>query len=86
MHIASQYVNASVDDEEGIGSLTRFLTLPTMEARASNKYKDPIVDFTKSVMLTTDTSMDALERKQVERGIKKEKRQKSKSRRLYKKL
>ena len=33
-------------------------------------------------MLTTDTSVDALERKQVERGIKK--RQKSKGRGLYK--
>ena len=47
-------------DHEGMDSshsITRFLTLLTVAAvgRMSNRKRDPTVDFSKSVMLTTDT-------------------------------
>ena len=40
-------------------SITKFLTLPTTFARVSNKKQD--VEFTKSIMLTSDTYIHAAE-------------------------
>jgi hypothetical protein len=48
-------------------SITQFLTLPTIAARASNRTRDPIVDFTKSVMLTADTCLATVEQLQEQR-------------------
>jgi hypothetical protein len=43
-----------VDAAEDERSITKFLILPTISARVSNKKRDPIVDFSKSIMLTSD--------------------------------
>jgi hypothetical protein len=43
-----------VDAAEEDRSIIKFLTLPTISARVSNKKRDPIVDFSKSIMLTSD--------------------------------
>ena len=46
-------------------SITRFLTLPTITARAPRRRLiDPIVDFSKSVMLTSDSYVNAIEQLQ----------------------
>jgi hypothetical protein len=42
-------------------SITKFLTLPTTSARVSNKKQDPIIEFTKSIMLTSDAYIQAVE-------------------------
>jgi hypothetical protein len=42
-------------------SITKFLTLPTTSARVSNKKQDPIVEFTKSIMLTSDAYIQVAE-------------------------
>ena len=46
-------------DVECLNSITRFLTLSTMTPRVSYKHRDPIIDFTKSIMLTSDEYMQA---------------------------
>ena len=54
---------ATIDNAEGEPeSITRFLTLPTIAARASSKRKDPLLDFTKSKILTLDKYTAAVER------------------------
>jgi hypothetical protein len=42
-------------------SITKFLTLPTTFARVSNKKQDPIVEFTKLIMLTSHAYIHAVE-------------------------
>ena len=43
-------------------SITRFSTLPTITERASNRRRDPLLDFTKSKSLTSDEYAVAVER------------------------
>jgi hypothetical protein len=45
-------------------SLTRFLTLPTITARANPRRRDPILDFTQSKILTSDEYAAAVQRLQ----------------------
>jgi hypothetical protein len=40
-------------------SMTTFLTLPTMTARANPAKKDPIINFAKSIVLTSDQYVQA---------------------------
>ena len=49
------------EHESGTTSLTNFLTLPIVAAQVSNKKRDPLVDFTKSIILTIDTYISSLE-------------------------
>jgi hypothetical protein len=44
-------------------SITQFLTLPTITTRANPRRRstDPLVDFTKSVMLTVDVYLDVVQ-------------------------
>ena len=52
-----------VDIAEGEPELiTRFLTLPTITARASSRRRDPLLDFTKSKILTLEEYAAAVER------------------------
>ena len=54
---------ATIDNTEGEpNSITRFLTLPTIAARVSSKRKDPLLDFTKSKILTSDEYTSAVQR------------------------
>ena len=54
---------ATIDNAKGEpDSITRFLTLPTIAARASSKRKDPLLDFTKSKILTSDEYLAAVQR------------------------
>ena len=54
---------ATIDAGEGEPeSITRFLTLPTIAARASSKCRDPLLDFTKSKILTSDEYTAAVQR------------------------
>lgn len=54
---------ATIDAGEGEPeSITRFLTLPTIAARASSKRRDPLLDFTKSKILTSDEYTAAVQR------------------------
>jgi NhaP-type Na+/H+ or K+/H+ antiporter len=41
-------LEAQCDD---VGSITLFLTLPTVAARASARMQDPIMDFSKSIIM-----------------------------------
>jgi hypothetical protein len=50
------------EQESGTNSLTYFLTLPTVATRVSNRKRDPIVDFTKSIILTSNTYISALKK------------------------
>jgi hypothetical protein len=50
-----------VDATEEDRSITRFLTLPTISARVSNKKRDPIVDFSKSILLKSEAYIHAAE-------------------------
>jgi hypothetical protein len=65
-------VNSSDPDADVVGgmdedaaqedrSIARFLTLPTISASMSNKKWDPIVDFNKSIMLTSDAYIHVVE-------------------------
>ena len=54
---------ASIDNAEGEPeSITRFLTLPTITTRACSRSRDPLLDFTKSKILTSDEYTAAVER------------------------
>ena len=44
---------------DGIESITRFLTLPTVAQRLNARHHDPIMDFSKSIMLTSDQYISA---------------------------
>lgn len=46
-------------DGDATDSIRRFLTLPTVTARVTQKFRDPIMDFTKSIMLTSDEYVNA---------------------------
>ena len=48
-------------------SITKFLILPTIAAKAISRSKDPIIDFSKSVMLTADNYFARVELLQVQR-------------------
>jgi hypothetical protein len=50
-----------VDAVEEDRSITKFLILPTISARVSNKKRDPIVDFSKSIILMSDAYIQAAE-------------------------
>ena len=53
----------TVDNDDGEPhSITRFLTLPTIAARASSKRRDPLLDFTTSKILTSDEYTAAVQR------------------------
>lgn len=39
---------------DGVGSITQFLTLPIVAARVNTRSRDPIMDFSKPIMLTSD--------------------------------
>jgi hypothetical protein len=45
-----------------VESITRFLTLPTVTARSKPKFRDPILDFTTSHILTSEEFTNAMER------------------------
>lgn len=46
---------------EEVESITRFLTLPTVTARSKPKFRDPILDFTTSHILTSEEFTKAME-------------------------
>ena len=46
-------------DPDGIESITRFLTLPTVAQWVNARHCDPIMDFSKSIMLTSDQYISA---------------------------
>ena len=57
-------------------SITKFLTLPPAMPRAMSRYRDSIMDFTKSVMLTSDEYVTtALEVRQTRLALVAEKEQ-----------
>ena len=47
------------DNPDGVDSITRFLTLPTVAARVNARHRDPIMDFSKSIMLTSEEYISA---------------------------
>jgi hypothetical protein len=51
-------------------SITQFLILPTITARANpqRRLTDPVVDFTKSIMLTSDGYLNAVQQLQERRN------------------
>lgn len=49
-------LEASLD---GVESITRFITLPTVVARVNARHRDPIMDFSKSIMLTSEQYISA---------------------------
>jgi hypothetical protein len=55
---SSEVVGLEVE-AAAVGSITQFLTLPTVAARVSRRSKDPIMDFSKSIMLTSDQYINA---------------------------
>jgi hypothetical protein len=68
-----------LDREGTVGphSVTQFLTLPTIAARATSRIRDPIVDFSKSIMLIADSYLAIVEYLQVQRdGAAREKERK----------
>jgi hypothetical protein len=46
---------------ETVYSISQFFTIPTIVDRATNKSQDPIIDFTKSIMLTIDSYLETIE-------------------------
>jgi hypothetical protein len=48
------------DNPDGVDSITRFLTLPTVAARVNARHRDPIMDFSKSIMLTSEQYISAI--------------------------
>ena len=46
-------------DPDGVESITRFLTLPTVAQRVNARHRDPIMDFSKSIMLTSEQYISA---------------------------
>ena len=46
-------------DPDDVESITRFLTLPTVAQRVNARQRDPIMDFSKSIMLTSDQYISA---------------------------
>ena len=56
---ASSKVVGLEAEAAAMGSITQFLTLPTVATRVSRWSKDPIMDFSKSIMLTSDQYINA---------------------------
>jgi hypothetical protein len=62
------------EQHEAQPSITQFLTLPTIVARATSKTRDPIVDFSKLVILTADSYLTTVEHLQEQReGVARDK-------------
>ena len=59
--VANELARLELDEGEP-ESITRFLTLPTITARANPRRRDPILDFTQSKILTSDEYAAAVER------------------------
>ena len=71
---------------EEVDSITHFLTLPTVTKRSKPKFKDPILDFTKSHILTSDEFTNAMQRwKESRENVVKEKERKAAEREETKK-
>jgi hypothetical protein len=63
---------------EEVDSMTRFLTLPTVTKRSKPKFRDPILDFTKSHILTSEEFTNAMQRwKESRENAAKEKERKA---------
>jgi hypothetical protein len=56
---ASSEVVGLEAEAAAVGSITQFLTLATVATRVSRRSKDPIMDFSKSIMLTSDQYINA---------------------------
>jgi hypothetical protein len=52
-------ISGLADDVKHAQSITRFLTLPIVTQRSNPRNRDPVVDFTKSVILTSDQYLAA---------------------------
>ena len=46
-------------DPDGVESITRFLTLPTVVPWVNARHRDPVMDFSKLIMLTSDQYISA---------------------------
>ena len=46
-------------DPDGVESITRFLTVPIVAQRVNARHRDPIMDFNKSIMLTSEQYISA---------------------------
>jgi hypothetical protein len=65
------------DEAGGQSSIFQFLTLSTIATRVSNKKCDPILDFPKSIILTYDDYIKAVENLAMQwEGVSKEKERK----------
>jgi len=58
LNLPKEMGDLDVDIEE-VPSITCFFTLPSVMPRVTKKHQDPIFDFTKSIMLTSDDYMKA---------------------------
>ena len=59
---------------QSLESITRFLALPSTTPRLNQKHQDPIMDFTKLIILTSDEYMEAaVEVRQAKEDAAKEK-------------
>ena len=56
--IAEEVLGLEVDPD-GVESIMRFLTLPTVAQRVNVRHRDSIMDFSKSIMLTSDQYISA---------------------------
>ena len=52
-------LSAAELEVQSLESITRFLTLPSTAPRMSQRHKDPIMDFIKSIILTSDEYTEA---------------------------
>ena len=67
-------IGATEPEVQLLESITRFLTLPSIAPRVSQRHQDPIMDFTKSIILTSDEYMEAVaELRQAKEDAAKEK-------------
>lgn len=84
---------AGLDPEvEEPDSITKFLQLPTVSARTSTKKRDPVVDFAKSIILTSAANeeaargvRDAREQAKQDKERQKEEREESRKRKAVEK-
>ena len=58
--IAVEEIAAMDSNVENLESITTFLMLPTVAARAMSRRRDPTMDFTKSIILTSEAYVNAL--------------------------
>ena len=52
-------ISAAKPKVQSLESITHFLTLPSIAPRMSQRHQDPIMDFTKSIILTSDEYIEA---------------------------